>query len=344
MKMCIYCKKTEPEVSFSSGEHIFSAGIGGIQKLPMEYVSHDCNNAFSAMEGQFMRKSLLSLPRQFVGPGKRGNLNPKNATQGQVSLMAGLTSPHSVDLGYISLGKPYIISQIKININGIWQFILDKSFGDEMKQIENFIKNLDKYNGRYTLLEDERLSRDEFILGFHDGKWYVALSNKDLGLEIDKYVQKLIQKNAFENVALSYGSGQTNVKQTLEFDDKHFRVCAKIIFNYLAFVKGQQFVLQECFDPLRDWIVKGGENRFAALIGKGVNHRIPFPDQAHKLFIFQKGKSLVGHISFFGEGFGTVIALCDDFEGYFENDGFICDWKKRQEFRLIAYINSIVER
>ena len=195
-----------------------------------------------------------------------------------------------------------------------------------MKQTEDFIENLGKYIGRYTLLEDERLSQDEFILGFHDGKWYVALSNKDLGSEINKYVQKLIQKNPFENMAPSYGSGQTNVNQTFEFDDRHFRVCAKIIFNYLAFVKGQQFVLQECFDPLREWIVKSGENKFASLTGQEVNHRIPFPDQAHKLFIFQKGKSLVGYISFYGEEFGTVITLCDDFKEYLEYDGFICDW------------------
>lgn len=65
MKYCIYLKKTEPEVTFSSEEHIFPAGIGGIQKLPLEYVSHDCNNAFSSMELDFMRNSIMSLPRQF---------------------------------------------------------------------------------------------------------------------------------------------------------------------------------------------------------------------------------------------------------------------------------------
>ena len=99
-KFCMYLKQTEPELTFKSDEHIFPAGIGGIQKLPMEYVSHDANNAFSAMEGQVMKKSLLALPRQFFGPGKRGNItNPKKATQGAVSLMSSVTNPETVEFG-----------------------------------------------------------------------------------------------------------------------------------------------------------------------------------------------------------------------------------------------------
>ncbi|WP_057912619.1 HNH endonuclease [Peribacillus muralis] len=73
MKHCIYFKKTEPEATFLSEEHIFPAGIGGKKKLPQEYVSHDCNNAFSSMELEFMRNSIISIPRQFYGPGNEGN-------------------------------------------------------------------------------------------------------------------------------------------------------------------------------------------------------------------------------------------------------------------------------
>ncbi|MCM2534748.1 hypothetical protein NDK43_23375 [Neobacillus pocheonensis] len=140
-----------------------------------------------------MRDSLIALPRQFFGPGKRGNLNPKNATQGPKSIMSN-TGPNSIELGYISLGKPYCISQMKIDINGTCHFISDQSFGDVSIQTSEFVKNLGKYNGRYKLFEDERLSQDEFILGVHDGKWYVALSNKALELKIDNYVRNLFNK------------------------------------------------------------------------------------------------------------------------------------------------------
>ena len=318
MKFCIYLKQTEPEVSFLSEEHIFPAGIGGIQKLPLEYVSHDCNNSFSAMELTFMRNSLIALPRQFYGPGKRGNLNPKNATKSTVSLMIGNNDPNSIEFGYICLGKPYSIPQLKININGKCQFISDSSFGDVNKQTADFIKNLEKFDGKYTLHEDERLSEDEFIIGYQDGKWYVALSNKDLEKQISSFIDKILSQKPFENQTPQFGKIQPTVQQTIQFDDTYFRVCAKIIFNYLAFAKGQNFVLRSCFDPLRDWIVRGGENNFAGLLGRELNLPIPIPELAHKLIILQNGKSLNGFISFYGDGFGTQVNLCEDFEGYFE--------------------------
>ncbi|CAI8779565.1 HNH endonuclease [Brevibacillus sp. IT-7CA2] len=344
MKFCIYLKKTEPEVTFKSEEHIFPAGVGGIQKLPLEYVSHDCNNAFSSMELYAMRYSVLALHRQFVGPGKRGNLNPKNATKSTISLMSGVTDLNQVEFGYISLGQPYSISQIKIHLNGTCNFISDTSYGDITEQIEDFKKELGKYNSRYTLHKDERLNQEEFILGVHEGKWHVALSNNDLELEINKFIEKLIVQKPFENQTPSYRTERPKVEQTIQFDDRYFRLCAKIIFNYLAFIKGQGFVLKNCFDSLRKWIVNGGENKFAALTGRELNYPIPYPEQAHKLFIVQDGKYLNGFISFYGDRFETQVKLCDDFEGMFQPDGFICDWQQRQEFRHVDYINSLVEK
>ena len=35
------------------------------------------------------------------------------------------------------------------------------------------------------------------------------------------------------------------------------------MFNLLAFSQGAEFVLQEKFDSIRNWIVNGGENKFA---------------------------------------------------------------------------------
>ncbi|MEQ6855593.1 hypothetical protein AAHH17_14020 [Lysinibacillus capsici] len=347
MKRCIYLNKTEPEVKFESEEHIFPAGIGGIQKLPMEYVSHECNNRFSRMELQFMRNSHLSLPRQFVGPGKRGKLNPKKATQGAIGIVENLKDQNISTLGYLSLGKPYSISQIIINVkDNTCNFVSDKSFGDADKQSSDFIDNLSKYNGVYTLIEDSRFKDDEFIIGYHNGKWYVALSNKDLNTEINNYVQKIVEQKPIRDGAPRYESEQIRMHQKLQFDESsYFRICAKIIFNYLAFVKGQKFVLQKCFDPIRDWIVNGGDNNFANITGKEIESisAIQFPEQAHSLFIVKKGKSLFGFVSFYGNNSGTIVELSDDLEGYFNIEGFICDWKNRQEFKFIDYISSLQE-
>jgi hypothetical protein len=53
---------------------------------------------FSTMELAFMRSSLIALPRQFYGPGKRGKLNPKNATKSSVSLMDGVNERLNLDI------------------------------------------------------------------------------------------------------------------------------------------------------------------------------------------------------------------------------------------------------
>lgn len=349
MRVCIYLKGTEPELSFTSEEHIFPAGIGGIQKLPQGYVSHECNNAFSALELEFMRNSLIAFPRQFYGPGKRGNLSPKKATKSNVTLMSSRDAPDLIELGYISLGRPYVIPQLKIDINGTVHFISDRSFGEYKIQFKDFVKKLPKFDYKYILHEDERFGKGDFIIGYHDGKWHVALSNKALISEIDGFIEKILSQKVFENGTPQYATVQPKVHQTIQMDDRYFRTCAKIVFNYLAFTKGQEFVLNERFDPLRDWIVNGGENEFATLLARENNRfemfsPIPFPELSHRLIITKIGTTLIGYISFYGASFETVIKLCTNFEDSLELEGYICDWQKRKEYSLNDFLNALHDK
>lgn len=343
-KQCIYLKGTEPELTFKSQEHIFPAGIGGIQKLPQEYVSHNANNAFSALELGFMRNSVIMLPRQFYGPGKRGNLSPKNATKSNVSLMVGVSDPTSIAFGYLSLGKPYRIAQVKINVSvGECHLMFDQSSGDASTQITNFTSQLGKYDNKYSLYEDERFAEDEFVLGLHDNKWYLGLSNPSLITEIQGCIKRLLEQTPFDNQTPQYGKSQTRVNQTIRMDEAYFRVCAKIVFNYLAFVKGQDFVLREEFNPIRNWIVNGGEELFATLLEKKTNNKsifdpMLFPEKAHKLMILQEGSHLMAYISFYGYGFETTVHLSDNFQEPFEVEGFICNWEDRKEYSLKEFL------
>lgn len=200
---------------------------------------------------------------------------------------------------------------------------------------------MNNYNGKYALYEDERFKPDEFLLGVHRDKWYVGLSNKELELEIANFVKKLIESKTFENPTIGYETAHPIVHQTLEFDDRYFRVCAKTLFNYLAFVKGREFILQDCFDPIRDWIVNGGENTFAKLIGETKDFPLAFfPDQAHTLVITQTENRLIGQISFYGAEFKTLVELSNNFMSLFNLEGFICDWQKRQEYEIHDYLKS----
>ncbi|MDM5249627.1 hypothetical protein [Lysinibacillus sp. G4S2] len=341
MKYCIYLKKGEPEVNFLSEEHIFPAGIGGIRKLPIEYVSHDCNNKFSIMEQTFMRESVIAIPRQFYGPGKRGNLNPKNATKSEVSVITD--NENDVQLGYISLGKPYKIMQMKWNKNGSCRFSTNPRLGDAHLQLETFLINMKNFTGKFKKRKTPLLDENQIILGLHNNMWYVAYNDEKIISELAVFISKVLEQKPFETQEFQYQQNQISVHSTTVVDDSYYRVCAKIIFNYLAFIKGQEFVLNNCFDKLREWIVKGGEQNLVQIVDKGIVEELEFPDQSHSLFITKVQNNLVGYISFYGNAFKNLILLSDEFFESFWVEGFICDWKNREEYDFLQYLNEIRE-
>lgn len=340
-KYCIYFKKTEPEVEFKSGEHIFPAGIGGIQKLPVEYVSHNCNNSFSNMERKVMRESILAIPRQFNGPGKRGSLNPGKATKSKGSIMTSI-GLDSLELGYVSLGMPHSILQLRVKVDGKCEFVADMHNGEIDKQVQDFLKELNKFDDKYVLIKESSVPKNEYILGFHEGKWHVVLSNEELRKGIKDFVGKVIEQNAFANLKYSTRSTKVKLQQHLEFSfDDFYRVSAKTVFNYLAFAKGRNFILKECFDPIRDWIVNGGENKFATLTKEKVDLKIPLPQNGHYLIIVKSKDILFAIVSFYGM-VDVSVKLCEGFNEDFFFEGFVCDWENKKEYKFIDYINQVV--
>ncbi|MGI0534922.1 hypothetical protein KFD70_21770 [Bacillus pfraonensis] len=346
MKRCIYLRDTEPTLSFVSEEHIFPAGIGGIQKLPSNYVSDQCNNSFSTMELEFMRNSLISLPRQFYGPGKRGSLNVRKATRSQICLMSYEDEPNTVFLGYMKLGQPFFIQQLKINANGNFHIRVGSDFSNIDQFLENFNQKLRSFKGRYILHMDDKVDPNEFVIGLEeDGRtWHVCLSNEELVSRIDSCIESILNQGGIQTINSEFRSAQVTTEQSLQFTDTYFRVCSKIVFNFLAFVKGQEFVLEEQFNPIREWIVNGGENTFANLTGGQKLERvfalIDLPQFAHIIMIVQDRNDLFGIISFYGGHFETVIKLSNQFNGVFGMDGFICDWKNRNESRFIELVSK----
>jgi len=136
MNRCIYLKGTEPQLTFTSEEHIIPAGIGGITKLDRGMVSDQCNNKFSAMELNFMRHSVIAIPRQLEGPGKRGSLSNKKATESFIHIMTD--SENKSSLGYIKNGQPYQIPQmIFLNENQV-EILFNKSSDDYKKNLIDF--------------------------------------------------------------------------------------------------------------------------------------------------------------------------------------------------------------
>ncbi len=348
MKKCIYLKETEPEVTFKSGEHIIPAGIGGIRKLDNGMVSDKFNTEiFSSIELDFMRNSIIAIPRQFVGPGKRGSLSEKKASKSKVHIVSENGDFSDASLGYIKLAKPHQIPQFKIIDETEVHIIFDQSDGDYNVQLLNFIEILKKFDGKYNTIAYNKIPLNQVLLGNFKGKWYLGVHDRDINPPLEEYINKLINQSSILNEQPNFGIAQVTCNQQTSFNvENYFRVCAKIVFNFLAFSHGSDFVLQEKFDPIRQWIVNGGENKFANLIDKTRQNKqmfkyIPFPEQAHRIIIAKENNHLLGILSLYGEHFDTIVMLCDDFKEEYVIDGYICDWVNKKEYTLLEYINFI---
>lgn len=314
---CIYTKKTEVETSFTSREHIIPAGVGGKQQLPIGYVSDEANNLFSALELDFMRHSLISIPRQFYGPGKRGSLKSCNASESHVCIMFNTKEDDIAYLGYITGGRPKTILQFFIREDGTSSFRCDLEDGyDYENQMSEFIRNIAYYEDKYVYIEEKSLN-DNFIFGYHKNKWFFSSSKESNYAQANKYIEAL-KKNNLKTISNPQEIiGKARVHQSLSFNIFNFeRICAKIVFNYLCHLKGPEFVLNSKFDPIRLWMVQGGDNVFSHDFDPSHEHHLTkhlglaYPDLSHKIIILNDDKYLIGLITFYGNHFTRVIKLC----------------------------------
>lgn len=346
MKKCIYLKHPESYLSFTSKEHIIPAGIGGLTTLDLGVVSDQANNIFSGIELYFMRNSVISLLRQFFGPGKRGSLSPKRATRSHIHVMTNINNPYDVNLGYLRLGQPHLIPQILITTNNEFRIMFDKFDGDFDKQFDNFVEDLKTYDGKYINIFDSCIPEKYILLGKYQNKWYLALPEKDIDFNVKNIIQEAINVKLTEQPQYAKENIKSYQKIAFGFDNC-FRVCAKIVFNFLASSKGIDFVMRKKFDPIRNWIVSGGENRFVNLSnrpdGGSMFDGFPFPETAHRIIISKIGNQLIGVVSFYGNHFETVVLLCDNYHDRFELEGFICDWENKKELSFIDYMNFMFE-
>lgn len=366
MKKCIYSKKTEEDgASFEKQEHIIPAGIGGRYMLKQGMVSDEINEYFSKLEIEFMRKSPIAIVRQFEGPGKRGSLSSKKATKSDVYIRFDEDNKAVIGMGYTEMGIPKSIPHLIFNIENLRldydnykiNIVLENDDKDYSIKIDKFINDLQKFKkkGKYKIINNENIPESVVLLGILNDKWYLGVNknNKysmfDIKKSIHEIIDKLLDKSNFEES--EYRKSRIVTNQCFDFDiDVFLRVCCKIVFNFLASYKGQEFILDERFDPIREWIVSGGKNRFCGLIehNKELCSHYIFPEKAHKIFIIKKDNKLLGNISFYGDFMNVNIILCEEFkEDICEMNftGYICDWTKKNEnegeYNLLDYIINI---
>ncbi|MGC4102356.1 hypothetical protein [Ferruginibacter sp.] len=351
--MCIYYTD-KTGLTYISGEHIFPAAIGGIQKLLPGTVSDQFNYDISKLELDFIRKSFVGIARQVEGPGKRGKLADKYATKSPITVIQSLNEDSTFSLGYIKKGRLYEIPQVLLNTStSEFSISFDSTTVSNMGQAIAEFKNrcADVENLRIKNIICELLTEHQILIGIEENieenfNCFIATASEEITVSAEK-IKAIGASLHYNGIPLQHKSymPQSNGKAKFSFD--YFRLYGKMAFNFLAFLKGSEFVLSKEFDPPRQWIVTGGDNKFASLNKDNYSPvkeiGINLPVACHYILIFKLENKLVASVYLY-EALSVVIELHSNFTQNFSTDGFICDWKNRKEYRLFEYIAQKIVR
>lgn len=337
--MCIYLGDN-PALTYDKQEHVFPAGLGGIQKLAHGIVSDQANELFSPMEYKLLHHSTLSVYRAMIGPGKRGKLDPKRTAKSQVCVAQN--EDGSFELSYSSLSKPYTIMQAQFKGNTV--SLLNQWNGEVTRKEFELIRNtLLNYNDRFKYIHSDLLERDTIIIGFLDGIYYVAGSGERPTME---YIQSMIERLKHPGDSIDFSHRESQVQQHFRLYENAdtFRIYAKTCINVLAYLQGADYVRQSCFDIIRNWIISGGsDERFSYPRNAIHNHPAMqgiVPKLAHWCCVCSINSHLYAFVCFYNTyirefDLGNISTPID-----FSTNGFICDWQNRKEYTFLEYLTK----
>ena len=338
--MCIYfCDKEN--LTYAKQEHVFPAGLGGIQKLAHGVVSDQANERFSPLEDKLLHRSLLSVCRAMLGPGKRGNLSPEKASKSQVCLARN--DDGAYELSYTSLATPYTIMQAQFKGNTASLSCQWKQ-GSSHELFEMIRDKLSEFNGRFAFIPSPHLDDDTLIVGYLDGTYYVACSGERPAQE---YVQNKIDNLKHSGEIVEFGHRESQVRQHFQLYENAdtARVYAKTCMNVLALLTGEDYARQSCFDEIRNWIILGGsDERYSyprnAVPGNSSMRKI-VPKWAHWCCIYPFEKHLYAEVCFYNAYARRFDLGTPPIPPNSSAIGFICDWQSKKEYTLEAYIHEM---
>lgn len=342
--MCIYYGNAS-NLTYQKQEHVFPAGLGGMQMLPRGYVSDQANSFFSPLEGKLMHDSLISLMRAVYGPGKRGSLLPEKASKTKITALRG--EDGKVALGYFSGKQGYYINCATISKSkGEFVFTIASNEHAAPEQAwENFRTAFSKFEGRYVLVSTTYLEPDELLLGFYKGKYYIALgANCTL-----KTLQEIIPSitNAKSTGELRKGKGHPRFEISQEESDETGRTYAKVAINTLAVLKGEAFVQHPRFDAVKAWILgQSDDDNYTQLPRITRENPLHFPEYSHWCIFGVHDGKLYAVVCFYNAAsryfeLADTIPELDCPSG--RQFGLICDWKDKVELTLDQWIQGVVQ-
>lgn len=340
--MCIYFRD-KIGLTYKGREHIFPAAIGGIEKLPKGYVSDEANNYFAKLENELTHISTVSLCRSFLGPGKRGTGKKGKAV---VSVMK-LDDGNEPRLGYIFAGKPYVIHQIVVSEKE-GKILIDRSEYDQYQDLKccgpyfiNKLKQfLEKNDLRFTYIYDAGLN-NKLLIGYANDNLFVASSNIEMKVDdVKKEMLKIINSIKYRKDGIEVEASNVAYCGKVSESVDAARAYAKIAFNVLAKIKGKEYINNDNFNGIREWILGENDVEFNCLPCKGMeNIDKILPPYAHYCIFTNINNNLFACVKLYIFlrifNFGSIMG--DDFK---TPDGMICDWKHHKEYNLLNFIHE----
>lgn len=331
--MCIYYG-TREELSYNSREHIFPATIGGIEMLPVGYVSDKANSYFSTLESRMITQSFIGFSKMFFGPGKRGKEKP-----GRMPITL-LKSENEESLGFVYKGKPHHIPQIILSRDAKQlNFIRDLELQTNA-DVEKLICKLTNFDNKYTLISNKP-NLSSFLVGLYENRLYISINDKD---EVEKFIE-YINKHIPTN--LDYSNAQKSKREGPEVAlkmaaDLHndARVFAKVAFNILAYVKGPEYLENVKFDEIKHWLLGVNNDKFAQLpqYNKFIKFLIPDDSNMHYCIIINIDNFFVAIVSFYNH-WTMCFEICERFDDFFDLPYvYFCDWENEKEYTLPKYL------
>ena len=275
---------------------------------------------------------------------------------GKVTILEDKDDPSYLSMGYIQKGKPYLIPHLLIDTNtGATEFGFDKNLiTDHQAAITNLKGKLvcaKELKVRYDI--DNRLPKEVIAVGVQQGieSNYDAFLFKHEKNTIEGSVDYLQTLGAGINPTMNGPKERKNhvvVRQKAVWSEEHYRLYGKMIFNLLAQIKGKEFVLNDCFDGVRNWIAYGGENLFASFdpgeFNYGAELGFKLPVDVHVIYIIQNDTSLYGLCCLYNSNMFIRVTLTNSFAQRFIPEGLICDWNNKREYRLQEYILQFAQQ
>lgn len=360
MNKCIYTGKETPQASFDSAEHIFLKCIGGQNCLPRGYVSDETNNIFSKHERQFARENPIVLINRMFYP-RVGRKHHKNREK-----IAVFKYDDKVTLGYVTEANPICLNQI--SFFGLSDETLEKTLscritlssnteGSNKERYEAFLEALKNYNGCPSPIKSDDIPDNIILLGCKDKCWHLGVSKNQNPELIKSMVLKAVQNlianlekfnEQYKESELTSNQVTASFEIMFNYEDV-FRVYAKIAFNALASLKGQEYVLNPEFDDIRNAILEGEDILSYVTIADCKNvqkeitdkfsDRVSVGDRCHSVVFCTLDNYLYGFVSLYGTDHPIVVKLGLTSANIV--DMYLCDWQNKKDYKLIDYVTSV---